>query len=160
MNVHLATSANQVWLFADEKSVTFNGTISGTAYLAMTNDCYLTHNVPPNYGGTIRYGSRNRNTFNCVQLKQKGPWAQDVEMGHGRLELCFGGPADWAEIFPRRLVRLEEDAMLLATFPGPAHVAFNDGGPRPPRRSRPLGETPGSSPSAYSHRGQARAVLS
>lgn len=127
VNVHLATAANQVWLFADEKSVTFNGTITGTAYLAMTNDCYLTHNVPPNYGGTIRYGSRNRNTFNCVQLRQKGPWAQDVEMGHGRLELCFGGPADWAEIFPRRLVRLEEDAMLLATFPGPAHVAFNDG---------------------------------
>lgn len=69
VNVHLATAANQAWLFADEKSVTFNDTISGTAYLAMTNDCYLTHNVPPNYGGTIRYGSRNRNTFNCVQLR-------------------------------------------------------------------------------------------
>lgn len=125
VNAHLATAAEQAWSCVDEHQLVFNGTITGTALLTVTNDHYLTHNVPPNYGGKMRYAARAQGAYNCVKLAQKGAWAQDVEVVGGRLELGFTGTADWGEIFPGRTVR--QSATCLLTLPGTPRVAFNDG---------------------------------
>lgn len=125
VNAHLATAAEQAWSCVDEHQLVFNGTITGTALLTVTNDHYLTHNVPPNYGGKMRYAARAQGAYNCVKLAQKGAWAQDVEVVGGRLELGFTDTADWSEIFPGRTVR--QSATCLLTLPGTPRVAFNDG---------------------------------
>ena len=125
VNAHLAVAAEQAWSCADEHELVFNGTITGTALLTITNDHYLTHNVPPNYGGKMRYAARAPDAYNCVKLAQKGTWAQDVEVVGGRLEIGFTDTADWGEIFPGRTVR--QNAACLLTLPGAPRIAFNDG---------------------------------
>ena len=126
VNAHLAVAAEQAWSCVDECNLVFNGTISGTALLTVTNDHYVLHNVPPNYGGKIRYAALSpTSTDNRACLVEKGVWAQEVEMLRGRLELRFTGTSDWGEIFPGRTVR--QSAICLLTLPGTPRVAFNDG---------------------------------
>ncbi len=125
VNAHLATAAEQAWSCVDEHQLVFNGTITGTALLTITNDHYVLHNTPPNYGGRIRYGTHSPNADNRACLVRKGVWAQEVEMLRGRLELRFTDTADWGGIFPGRTVR--QSATCLLTLPGTPRVAFNDG---------------------------------
>lgn len=123
-NVNLATSCEQAWSFPHDHTVTFNGTISGTASLSITNDHYVIHAAPPGYGGKITYGYL-KTSYRYVRLSAKGSWAQDVSVVGGRMELAFTDTAAWSEIFPGRSVR--QSAQTLITLPGTPTVTFGDG---------------------------------
>ena len=124
LNVNFATSAEQAWSLVDDFKLDFNGTISGTELLSITNDHYVIHNEPPAYGGKILYAYRSV-SYHYACLAKKGVWAREVEQTSGRMELRFTDKVTWRELFPGRAV--SQGAGLLLTLPGEPQVVFEAG---------------------------------